>query len=134
MWHYNLTPHRASYHSIHAYAGDGVVTTLHLPARSLLSFYKKASRVVGTYFITKHIRHLTDDRLENTSGANALMLRPDKLKLPDLVGHEPFLVSRPDESTRKMQSPKNTKAPNPHRYRGLYLHKVSKETREELRK
>jgi hypothetical protein len=55
------------------------------------------------------------------------MLRPDKLKSPDLVGHEPFLVSRPEESTRKMQSPKYTKAPNPHRYRGLYLHEVSKE-------
>jgi hypothetical protein len=86
-----------------------------------------------TYFITQHIRHLTDDRLENTSGDNALMLRPDKLKSPDFVGHEPFLVSRPEGSTRKMQSPKKVAPSNPHRYRGLYVQEVSKETREGLR-
>ena len=88
-----------------------------------------------TYFITQHIRHLTDERLENTSSANALMLMPDKLKSPDCVEHEPFLVSRPEGSTRKMQLPKRktAKAPNPHRYRGLYLQEVSKETREGLR-
>ena len=57
------------------------------------------------------------------------MLMPDNLKLPDCVGHEPFLVSRPEESTRKMQSPKKAKAPNPHRYRGLYVQEVSEETR-----
>jgi hypothetical protein len=66
--------------------------------------------------------------LENTSGANALMLMPDKLKLPDCVEHEPFLVSRPEGSTRNMQSPKKATGPNPHRYRGLYLHEVRKET------
>ena len=56
---------------------------------------------------------------------NALMLMLDKLKLPDLVGHEPFLVSRPEASTRKMQSPNTANTPTPHRYRGLYLHEVS---------
>ena len=65
--------------------------------------------------------------MENTSAANALMLMPDKLKLPDCVEHEPPLVSRPEGSTRNMQSPKKATAPNPHRYRGLYLHEVSKE-------
>jgi hypothetical protein len=115
-------------HSIHAYVGDAVVTTLHLPASSSLNLHQKACCDVGTYFITQHIRHLTDDRLENTSGANALMLMPDKLKYTR-VGHEPSLVRRPEGSTRKMQSPKKTKDPNPHRYRGLYVQEVSKETR-----
>ena len=78
--------------------------------------YYETCCVVDTYFITQHIRHLTDDRLENTSGANALMLRPDKLKSPDFVEQEPFLVSRPEESTRKMQSPKKMSPSNPHRY------------------
>ena len=104
-----------------------------LEAKVLPTVYYKTCCVVGTYFTTQHIRHLTDDRLENTSGANALMLRPDKLKLPDCVGHVPFLVSRPDGSTRKRQLPNKAKAPNPHRDRGLYLHKVSKVTREGLR-
>ena len=92
-----------------------MLQTLHFPARSSLSLQKTCC-VVGTYFITQHIRHLTDDRLENTSGANALMLMPDKLKLPDFVGHVPFLVSRPEGSTRKMQSPKKRAPSNPHRY------------------
>jgi hypothetical protein len=26
LWHYNLTPHHASFHSIHAYVWDSVVT------------------------------------------------------------------------------------------------------------
>jgi hypothetical protein len=82
---------------------------------------------------TQHIRHLTDGILENTSGANALMLMPDNLKLPDCVEQEPFLVSRPEGSTRKMQSPKKVAPSNPHGYLGLYLHEVSKETREALR-
>jgi hypothetical protein len=98
-----------------------------------LLLQQKTSRVVGTYCITQHVRHLTDGRSENTSGANALMLMPDKLKLPDCVGHEPFLVSRPEGSTRKMQSPKKVAPSKPHRYRFLYWHKVSKETREGLR-
>jgi hypothetical protein len=96
---------------------------------------------VRKYFIKKHISHLTDDRLENTSGAKALMLMPDKLKLlmpdklklPDCVGQEPFLVSRPEGSTRKMQSPKKMCPSNPHRYRGLYVQEVSKDTHEGLR-
>jgi hypothetical protein len=45
-----------------------------------LLLQQKTSRVVGTYCITQHIRHLKDDRLENTSGDNALMLMPDRLK------------------------------------------------------
>jgi hypothetical protein len=36
------------------------------------------------------------------------MLRPDKLKSPDCVGHEPSLVRRPEGSTLKVQSPKTT--------------------------
>ena len=116
-----------SYHSIHDYVGDTVDTTLHLPARSFLQLQITCC-VVGTYFITPHIRHLIDDRLENTFGANALMLMLDKLKLPVCVGHEPFLVSRPEGSTRKMQSPKKVAPSYPHRYRGLYLHEVSKVT------
>jgi hypothetical protein len=45
-----------------------------------LLLQQKTSRVVGTYCITQHIRHLKDDRLENTAGDNALMLMPDRLK------------------------------------------------------
>jgi hypothetical protein len=60
------------------------------------------------------------------------MLMPDKLNPPDCVGHEPFLVSRPEGSTLKVQSPKKAKTPNPHRYRGLYVQEVSKETHEGL--
>jgi hypothetical protein len=56
------------------------------------------------------------------------MLMPDKPKLPDCVEHEPLLVSTPEVSTRNMQSPKKATGPNPHRYRGLYLHEVSNET------
>jgi hypothetical protein len=87
--------------------------------------------VVSSVHISSHIHkpHLTDDRLENTSGANALMLMLDKIKLPDCVEHEPLLVSRPVGSARNMQSPKKATAPNPHRYRGLYLPEVSIETR-----
>jgi hypothetical protein len=61
------------------------------------------------------------------------MLRPHNLKSPDFVGHEPFLVSRPEGSTRKMQSPKKVAPSKPHRYRGLYVQEVSKETQEGLR-
>jgi len=85
-----------------------------------------------TFHHTQHILHLTDGRLESTSAANALMLMLDKLKLPnrdiDDVEHEPFLVSRPEGSTRKMQSPKKAAPSSPHRLPGLYLHEVSKET------
>jgi hypothetical protein len=72
-------------------------------------------------------------KLENTSGPNETIVTPDELKSTDFVGHEPFLVSRPEGSTRKMQSPKKVAPSNPHRYRGLYVQEVSKETREELR-
>jgi hypothetical protein len=127
--------HRPSYHSIHAYVGIPLLqhSNTTLTREGPPSLYKKTCCDVGTYFITQHIRHLTDDRLENTSGANALMLMPDKLKPPDCVGHEPSLVRRPEGSTRKMQSPKKVDPSKPHRYRGLYVQEVSKETREGLR-
>ena len=99
---------------MHVGVGDTVVALI---SQVLKRHYLPCARkhVVLSHFITQHIRHLTDDRLENTSAANALMLMLDKLKLPDCVEHEPLLVSRPEGSTRNMQSPKKATAPNPHR-------------------
>jgi hypothetical protein len=116
--------------SMHAGVGDTVVTLISKILHRHYTMCWKTCCVVRTHVITQHIRHLTNGRLENTSAANALMLMPDKLKLrPPQVEHEPFLVSRPEGSTRNMQSPKKATAPNPHKYRGLCLHEVSKEPR-----
>ncbi len=54
-------------------------------------------------WLLRRSSHCRSGRLDNTSGANALMFKPDKLKLLLLlVEHEPFLVSRPEGSTWKM--------------------------------
>jgi hypothetical protein len=86
--------------------------------------------ILCRWYIFHHTTHshLTDDRLENTSAANALMLMSDKVNSPDCVGHDPFLVSRPEGSTRNMQSPKTKMPSSPQRYRGLYLDEVSEKT------
>jgi hypothetical protein len=49
---------RPSYHSIRSYVGDTVVTTLHLPARSLPSFYNR-KHVVSLVHISSHSTYVT---------------------------------------------------------------------------
>ncbi len=116
---------------MHAGVGDTVVTLISkvLHRHYHVHVLEDMLCCSDTFHHTQHILHLTDGRLESTSGANALMLMPDKLKLPnpeDNVEHDPFLVSRPEGSTRKMQSPKKAAPSSPHRLPGLHLHHVNK--------
>jgi hypothetical protein len=80
-WHYNLTPHQSiiPLDSCLRIGHRCYNTTL---TRKVLPPFPREIMLCRWYIFhhTQHIRHLTDGILENTSGANALMLRPDKSK------------------------------------------------------